>query len=125
MLICQMADNHLMNVINLYAKRLKISRTIISDDVKNDPMIEALNPSFSLHALKEKAVQEIKLNHDKIQPYIIEAVLRGLAVTPILQDAYGRSTAVPNLKLNISAMLEIEGEFIEDESEFRDIGGYR
>lgn len=93
MLICQMENSHLINTIKVIAKVIQTSQEILQEQVKPDPLMEVLNPKY-LESIKERARQELRKCHDCIQPYVMEAALRGLDVTGILQSAYGRSTAV-------------------------------
>jgi len=37
----------------------------------------------------------VEFLHERLQPSVVEATLRGLDVTELLQKAYGRTAAVP------------------------------
>ena len=104
-LICQMENSHLINTIKVIAKVIQASQEILQEQVKPDPLMEVLNPKYSLQSIKERAKQELKQCHDRIQPYVMEAALRGLDVTGILQAAYGRTTGIPTPGVNRITML--------------------
>lgn len=95
-LIAQMPDDHLTNTIRSFASRLHQSRLIIENQhCPGNTLIRVLQPEFSSEALKEKASESIRYYHQKLQPYVVEAALRGLDVSEPLQKAYDRSTQIP------------------------------
>lgn len=104
LLICQMGDQHLLNMIRFLARRIREAQEVLSEQVKPDPMIEILNPGYSLKAVQDKAKKQLKDAHELIGSYVLEAALRGLLITGILQEAYGRSQKVNTSNLMLKAV---------------------
>ena len=104
LLICQMGDQHLTNMIKFLARRIKEAQQVLTEQVKPDPMIEVLSPGYSHKAVQDRARRQLKEAHDQIGSYVLETALRGLDVSAILQEAYGRSSSVPSSNLMLKAM---------------------
>lgn len=92
-LICQMEDSHLINTIKLYCSKIKDCCGILeSGSIKGMTAMGALIPQLDIEELKRQSRASLKTLHTRIQPYILEAALRGLShqFTEDLQNAYGR-----------------------------------
>ena len=119
-LIAQMADNHLINTVRTFANRLTQSRLILENQhCPGNTLIKVLQPDFSSEAVKEKAQDVIRYYHHKLQPYIVEAALRGLDVTESLQKAYDRSAQLPtSVETLLPAALGAINNAFSDDSDY-------
>ena len=120
-LIAQMTDAHLLNTIKAFASRLHQSRLILENrHCPGNTLIRLLQPSFSSEAVKEKAQDAIRYYHQKLQPYVVEAALRGLDVTESLQKAYDRSAQLPtSVETLLPAALDvINNAYLADEADY-------
>ena len=119
-LIAQMADAHLLNTISCFANRLHQSRLILENQhCPGNTLIRVLQPSFSSEAVKEKAQDAIRYYHQKLQPYIVEAALRGLDVKESLQKAYDRSAQLPtSVETLLPAALGALNNAFSDDSDY-------
>ncbi|HEY9606770.1 MAG TPA: hypothetical protein V6C85_34495 [Allocoleopsis sp.] len=91
MLIGQMEDSHLLNTIKSYCDKIEqCTRIIKGQSTPDTALIETFNPEFSREAVRERAQETIRFLHQRIQPYVLTAVMRGLgaSVTPHLTRAY-------------------------------------
>lgn len=105
-LICQMDDRHLSNTIKAYCRHIERCRKIITQPTAENQMIALFNPTYSQSNVKADAQLALKQYHTKLQPYLGEALLRGLNLSRELKIAYGRTgqvTAVFNLTLELAA----------------------
>ena len=95
-LIAEMEDSHLLNTINLFCRRIGEAVRVINleEDVKPDKVIAHLQPRYSAANLLAKARKELTDLDEKIAPYIVEAALRGLSVSALLQKAYQRDAQI-------------------------------
>lgn len=99
MLIAQMDDDHLLKTIKRYARKIAQCVTLLNGvQVQGSGIIQALRPEFSQESMKAKASDQIRFLDSKIRPYVMEAALRGLEVTEILQAAYQRKEALPSIQ---------------------------
>jgi len=101
MLIAQMSNEHLLNMIRLITDKISNARMILeggnpATSRTDSIMISTINPQFSFKHLSEKAEQILIHQHKRLQDYVIEAALRGLEISPMLQSAYGRSERIPD-----------------------------
>jgi hypothetical protein len=114
MLIAEMDDSHLLNTINLFCRRIGEAVRVINleEDVKPDKIIAHLQPRYSAANLLAKAQQELTNLDEKIAPYIVEAALRGLTVSHLLQKAYQRDAQIGQSfpGFNTDKLLEAEEE---------------
>lgn len=97
LLIGQMTDDHLKATINAHLRIISKSRLIIEGNADNnqDTLVTILQPQFSKKAIQEQAKATLLYHHEKVQPYLCEALLRGLEeITDNLQRTYGRSQAI-------------------------------
>lgn len=94
LLICQMDDSHLMNTISMYCRNIKNARLVIEQgNVKLPTVAKVLTGNkFDRERQVANAESTIRSSHNKLQPYVMEASLRGLNISELLQDAYGRKT---------------------------------
>ena len=95
MLICSMEDSHLINTIKLILRHIKTASSVLCGQQSENHLIAVFSPSYSAAAQKERAEESIRFYHRKIQPYIMEAALRGLDISALMQDAYKRSQMIP------------------------------
>lgn len=114
LLICCMADDHLLNTIRSLATKIQAAVDVLTNPQLDDPLIAVFQPNFSKAAMQEKATENLEFLHERLQPYVMEAALRDLEITPLLQRTYGRSASVP---MRSSRMLEAQAE-IEIDSIF-------
>lgn len=89
MMICEMEDTHLVNCIKWLLKRLNEVRNYRSDLNAVDKILYKV-PDAS----PQQVANITRQVADAIQPYVLEATLRGLNVKPYLQDAFGRQSGV-------------------------------
>lgn len=114
MLIAEMDDSHLLNTINLFCRRLAQAIQIMNreENLVTDKVIAHLQPRYSAANLMAKARQELTKADQKIAAYIVEATLRGLNISPLIQKAYQRNTKIGHISLEFNAdkLLEAEEE---------------
>ena len=100
MLICQMNDTHLQNMIRMLCKQMLEARALLDGgSISSDPLLGILAPQFNARAVREKAEAAIRLIHETLPPYVVEASLRGIDLGHLLQAAYGRREQLPNLQV--------------------------
>ena len=100
MLVCQMTDSHLTNMVKLLCKQTVEARALLDGgSLSCDPLLGILAPQFNAKAVREKAESAIRLIHETLPPYVLEASLRGIDLGYLLQAAYGRRGQVPNLQV--------------------------
>lgn len=106
MLIAEMENDHLLKTIDSYCRKLKVCREVLEspNTFQGDVMIAALSPGYSAEACRERAQEMITSLHEGIQPYILEATIRGLNISEIVQEAYGRKEGIPS-KVNMAIRL--------------------
>lgn len=94
LLICQMEDSHLVNTISLHCRKIKNARLVIEQGSVELPTIAKVltGNKFDYERQIVNAEATIKSSHSKLQPYVVEASLRGLNISELLQDTYGRKT---------------------------------
>ena len=113
MLVCQMSDIHLINMIRLLCKQMVEARALLDGgSISSDPLLRILAPQFNARAVREKAEAAIRLVHETLPPYVLEASLRGIILGHLLQAAYGRSEQLPNLQA-----LKLTGDSWEDDDD--------
>ncbi|NDJ26249.1 hypothetical protein GS682_32740 [Nostoc sp. B(2019)] len=115
MLICQMEDRHLSNTIKSFCREIEKCRKVITQPSVENQMIAIFNSGYSQANLKEQAAQQLKNYHQRLQPYLGEALLRGLNLSKELKIAYGRIGQVTTT-FNITLEL-IEGD---DDHDYED-----
>jgi len=95
MLICEMEDDHLMNTIKMVSKRFleyKKHQTETSGQSEYERHLynrSSVSPKDLADKTKEIA--------DLLAPYILEGVLRGYQLYPLVQETFGRKEAVPKV----------------------------
>lgn len=100
MLVCQMTDRHLTNMIRLLCKQMVDAKQLLDGgSLSSDLLLGILAPQFNAKAVREKAESAIRLIHETLPPYVVEAALRGIVLGPLLQAAYGRREQLPNLQV--------------------------
>ena len=100
MLVCQMNDTHLTNMIRLLCKQMVEAKALLDGgSLSGDPLLGILAPQFNAKAVREKAEAAIRLIHETLPPYVLEASLRGIVLGTLLQAAYGRREQLPNLQV--------------------------
>jgi hypothetical protein len=108
MLICQMEDRHLSNTIKSFCREIEKCRKVITQPSVENELIAIFNSGYSQANLKEQAVNQLKKYHQRLQPYLGEALLRGLDLSKELKIAYGR---IGQIKNSFGITLElIEGD---------------
>ena len=114
MLVCQMTDLHLINMIRLLCKQMAEAKKLLDGGpLSSDPLLGILAPQFNAKAVREKAEAAIRLIHETLPPYVLEASLRGIILGHLLQAAYGRSEQLPNLQ----ALKVLTGDSWEDDDD--------
>ena len=100
MLVCQMTDSHLTNMIKLLCKQMVEARALLDGgSISSDPLLGILAPQFNARAVREKAEAAIRLVHETLPPYVLEASLRGIDLGHLLQAAYGRREQLSSLQV--------------------------
>lgn len=96
MMICQMSDEHLLNTIRVYCTKIEQCVKVINgiQNIEGGKLIAVLNPKYSQENMIEQATYTIKKLDKNIQPYIMEAALRGINVTELIQKAYQRKAKI-------------------------------
>lgn len=118
MLVCQMTDSHLANMIRLLCKQMVDARALLDGgSLSSDPLLGILAPQFNAKAIREKAEGAIRLIHETLPPYVLEASLRGIVLGLLLQAAYGRREQLPNLSALKVLTIDICGDDDDDEDE--------
>lgn len=100
MLIGQMQDQHLLNTIRLYLRKIDEALTLIKNPVLSDPMVAIFHKVVSPEKVKETAEQTIKFSIETLQPYLMEAYIRDDLVNTIkdeMQATFSRSSAMPEI----------------------------
>lgn len=107
MLVCQMTNSHLTNTIKMLCKQMKEARQLLDySSISCDPLLGILAPQFNAKAVREKAEGAIRLIHETLPPYVVEAALRGIDCGHLLQEAYGRCEQLPNLQSSKALTLD-------------------
>lgn len=101
MMICQMADDHLMNEIGRLCNVMMQARlTITQAAAFQDPILRSV-ARIKPEDVQKEAESQIRRVHDRLQPYVMEAALRGLGISGLLQTTYGRKSAYPRPSLTL------------------------
>lgn len=97
-LICQMENNHLINMIKSLCRKIKYCTQILEGNnvLKNSTIFKALKPSLNKE-LVNQAEENIRYAVNKLQPYVLEACLRNLEISEILQSAFDRNQKIPSI----------------------------
>lgn len=114
MLICCMTDSHLTATIKSHCSRLQAAVAILTNKAADDPLVAVFQPKFSNAALKERAQETVQFVHKRLQPYVVEASLRGLDIRETLQTAYGRSAGVGTQELLLPGSMSLSEVFSAD-----------
>ena len=98
MLVAEMDNDHLLNTIRRICRKIGEAIQIINldEDIKPDKVIAQLQPRYSAESLLTKAKIELEEMDEKLPFYVVEAVLRGLDISSILQKAYQREAKIGN-----------------------------
>jgi hypothetical protein len=95
-LIAELTDQELLEIIKGIAPRMNHAVKIIEQGEATKPsVIGILNKNYDPSAMKKKAESCFKMLDESFANYAMEAVLRGLEVTELVQLAYGRSAKLP------------------------------
>ncbi|MEA5603208.1 hypothetical protein [Nostoc sp. UHCC 0252] len=113
-LVCQMDSKHLSNTIKAYCREIEKCRKVVNQPSVENQMIAIFNSNFSQSNLKEQAVKQLKIYHERLQPYLGEALLRGLNLSNELKIAYGRTGQIKNAFCGITLEL-IQGDDDDDD----------
>lgn len=92
MLICEMSDGHLYNYIRMVCKKIYSVQQGLTKGQAYDPLLGAINPNFSKKNMEETGGYLIKELYEVMQPYVMEACLRQLDISNLLQTAFNRKT---------------------------------
>ncbi|MBW4687749.1 MAG: hypothetical protein KME40_22230 [Komarekiella atlantica HA4396-MV6] len=95
-LICQMDDRHLSNTVKAYCREIEKCRKVVTQPSAENQMIAIFNSNYSQANIKEQVVNQLKIYHERLQPYLGEALLRGLNLSNELKIAYGRTGQIKN-----------------------------
>lgn len=116
MLICQMSDPHLLNTIKLIMRNT-LALHAAAENSNNQTAYERRlydQPTLSPEMLADK----IKGVADLIAPYVLEASLRGLEVSDLLQAMFKREEQVPFVERTSWTTIgsgQADDEFFEDD----------
>lgn len=93
-LIAQLNDAELLSIVANMAARMQQCVDLINNavPVQNQSVVGLLNPSFSPQAQRKKAESSFKFLDESFSYYVMEAAIRGVAVTEFVQVAYGRKS---------------------------------
>lgn len=99
MLIAEMDNNHLSNTINLICSRISDIAQILDSGTPLKSMTKSqavmLNIDEVYKEIDEEHLEDILHSAtEHLQPYVFEASLRDMNVTPILQRTFKRSEAL-------------------------------
>lgn len=86
--ISQMEDSHLINTINVIAKKVQKAREVIEGGVKNT--VDMIVSWYDSERVVEYSKNVIRNWYENIQSYVFEASLRWISVTSLLQLTFGR-----------------------------------
>lgn len=92
MLVSQMTDDHLVNTITLICNQITEARAQLDANIGITAFkaaIYRINPK----TISEQAKQALPGLIRSLYPYVTEATLRGLSITPLLQQTFDRKTA--------------------------------
>ena len=112
MLIGQMESSHLLNTIKLLGKNIEEAQSVIAGSQAFDSTTQILS-GFDQRELRDVAAKTLKAYHEKMQPYVFEAALRGINIASILQRAYGRVDAIPTFEFQP----QLAAAFEEDDND--------
>lgn len=107
-LIAQMEDSHILNTIRALMARLEAARHYAEAPQTASVLYEALNVKPEGWDKKD-ALACIRWVHERIPAYILEATLRGLEVTQLVQQGYGRSAMIPKPQFPRKASSRLNG----------------
>ena len=96
-LIAEMEDSHLTNTISLLCRRIAQAISVINSDPEEqqvDKVIAHLQPKYSAERIRFKAEKDLVEIDKKLSAYIVEAVVRGMNVSAVVQGAYQRNTQI-------------------------------
>lgn len=119
-LICQMSDDHLLNMINLITEKISncVDIVLAENIVANNPqarLLAAFKADYSYKAIAEKAERQLRSLHSKLQPYVLEACLRESTrekASSMLQQAYKRDRVMPDLLvLSLNSLEDVEDTY--------------
>jgi hypothetical protein len=95
MMIAQMSDDHLIKQIKLLCSKIATCVKILNGvNIEGGALITALRPEFSQEAMKKKATLSVRNLDESIKPYVMEACLRNLNISELLQEAYQRKAKI-------------------------------
>lgn len=97
--ICQMDDTHLRNTIIMYLDKIKKAKETIDGDFSKIDRFNANLLGINQEKLQKKADDFIRKMTNKLYAYIAEASLRGFDFKKELQEAFGRSGALPSVEI--------------------------
>lgn len=115
-MICTLEDQHLINIIRYYAKKINACTEILAvEDSLNFQIMSAFNPRYSVKSQRDEAVKRLVALTDKLSDYVMEAVIRKLGneISEYLQMAYGRSSGI-NYSMKQLPSAEIDDDYDED-----------
>jgi len=93
LLVAEMDNGHLSNTISMFCRHIKTAKLMLQGEIKKDKFDQAL--FGSRYDLDEDDIKEIiNKRTEQIQPYLGEAMLRGLNFTELLQDVFGRAEQI-------------------------------
>jgi len=95
-LIAELSDHELLEIIRTMSPRMGQAVQIINQgQVVRSSVVGLLNRNYNPEALRKRAEESFKFLDQSYSHYVMEAILRGLEVTSYVQNAYGRSEALP------------------------------
>ena len=118
MLICEMSNNHLINTINLYLRKLEAVLKIANQSENISEYQKVLyNRQVVDQGMAADATKEVA---DKLEPYVMEAVLRNIdgEFREFMQIVFDRKEAVSKIQkimsLNACTVYPIDNDDNED-----------
>lgn len=115
--ISNMDDEHLINTIKFFLRKVNLAKSYMRNKNAADPFKSSLNytKEYNIEELKEMVVGWTNL----LSAYIMEAMLRGMDFKNDLQSTYERKGYEPQENLVINTKLiatkEADKMFVEDE----------
>jgi len=124
-LIAEMEDNHLLNTIKFFLRRIKELSAILDSDGN---ILQMTRSQAALTGAKiaqdhfdpEVIQDRLQEGVEKLHPYVLEAVLRGMEIKELLQDAFGRTEKIqpvytaPSQLLTEGKTYDYIGEVMEE-----------
>jgi hypothetical protein len=100
--IAMMTDEHLLNTINVHLQRVTSAKHILRTEHSEVTSLFMGREAHQISkSMRQQAQAELMRFHERISPYVTEAVVRNLQLNNLmlqLQQALERTKAIPNPK---------------------------